>query len=261
PSLLVALVLGGLTYWVGAEVQPHSKRDQRQLIKKAAIMALENMQPGRTTLKWGEYYLSCKYRDPDEDGVFHFVNMLLPDSVSKEKTHVIADRVRVGIAGDRFQITAYGAKLALPGQSLKAAGDQTFFSVPLDKLVSTSNRSLDRPSHLTSSEIWEELRTTTPDEKRARLMNFELHYRPAMACIFLVFALLGVSTGLYMRNGNQLAALVVAIGYGLIYFVFSVQLGRDLGKGGEVPPWVGAWTVPIVGMAIALLALKPSLKR
>jgi lipopolysaccharide export LptBFGC system permease protein LptF len=82
-----------------------------------------------------------------------------------------------------------------------------------------------------------------------------------MACIFLVFALLGVSTGLFMRNGNQLAALAVAIGYGLIYFVFSVQLGRDLGRGGTVAPWIGAWAVPIVGMVVAVVSLQRSMKR
>jgi lipopolysaccharide export LptBFGC system permease protein LptF len=57
----------------------------------------------------------------------------------------------------------------------------------------------------------------------------------------LMFVLVGVSSGILLRKGTQLAALAVAVGYALIYWVFSLRLGEQLAERGVIDPWLGAW--------------------
>lgn len=117
------------------------------------------------------------------------------------------------------------------------------------------------PAYLTSKDIQAELKQGVDDRQRDTLLRFELQYRMAMASIYLVFLGIGAPTGVILRKGTQLGALAVAIGFGLLYYVLSVELGRDIGRSGKVEPWVGAWFVPIVGSISAWIMMQRSLKR
>ena len=64
-----------------------------------------------------------------------------------------------------------------------------------------------------------------------------------------------------MRRGTQLGALAVAAGYGILYYVFSMRLGKELGNNEDLPPWLGAWLTTIIGGGVAVQLLRKALRR
>jgi lipopolysaccharide export system permease protein len=76
-----------------------------------------------------------------------------------------------------------------------------------------------------------------------------------------MFLLLGIPTGLLLRKGTQLAALSVAVGYALLYYVLSLRLTEDLAGMDLIPPELGAWSVNIVGALAGLWLLRKALRQ
>jgi lipopolysaccharide export LptBFGC system permease protein LptF len=74
--------------------------------------------------------------------------------------------------------------------------------------------------------------------------------RMAVGATCLAFILLGVPTGILMRQGTRMAALAVAVGYAILYWLLALRLGKELGTAGVVAPWIGAWG-PVVISALA----------
>jgi len=77
----------------------------------------------------------------------------------------------------------------------------------------------------------------------------------------LVFLGLGASTGLLLRRGTQLAALAVAVGYALGYYMLSMRLGKELVRLGALPPAVGAWATVSLGAVCGVVLLHRAMKR
>lgn len=103
----------------------------------------------------------------------------------------------------------------------------------------------------------------TPEEisDRLRKLKFQLHHRAAMSTAFLLFLGLGAPTGLLLRRGTQLGALSVAVGFGLVYYVLSMRVGKELGHGGSLPPWFGAWITPVLFSAASVFLLRKAMRR
>jgi lipopolysaccharide export LptBFGC system permease protein LptF len=96
-------------------------------------------------------------------------------------------------------------------------------------------------------------RVVPPKDLRAAV--YVLHSREALALICPMFLLLGVPTGLFLRRGSQLAALAVAIGYALVYYIVSMRLGKVLANNEVVPVWFAALGTSIVGSLSGLVLL------
>jgi lipopolysaccharide export LptBFGC system permease protein LptF len=82
--------------------------------------------------------------------------------------------------------------------------------------------------------------------------RYEIQARYALALTPLLFVLLGVPTGLLLRSGTQLAALAVAVGYALVYYLLQMRLSKTFGQHGAIPYWVAAWGVTVLGCATGL---------
>ena len=58
----------------------------------------------------------------------------------------------------------------------------------------------------------------------------------------MIFCLLGFPMGALLRHSSQLAAFACAMGYGFVYYLLFLRLGKELVGFEAVPPAVAAWT-------------------
>ena len=84
PGVVVALALGAGTYWMVGYELPLAKKRQRLLVMAAATSSLHNLQPGRTTLQFKNFFLSAKLRDPKDQNILYDVRIRKPDDERKE---------------------------------------------------------------------------------------------------------------------------------------------------------------------------------
>ena len=83
----------------------------------------------------------------------------------------------------------------------------------------------------------------------------------AQAASCLVFALLGASTGLLLRRGTRMAALAVAVGYALAYWLIALRLGKELAISGDIPPALGGWSAVIVMGTVGVVLTRKAFSR
>ena len=262
PGVVVALALGGATYWMVSYELPLSKQRQRSLLLEAATSSLQNLQPGRTTLDFGKFKLMAEHRDKEDSNILYGVHILRPaDDGSNTKVDVYADKVHIRVVDDWLHVDLQNSTTFVPGESAQTEFGNTFYRHSMADLVGQKQTNFNRARYMTNPEISAELASGIEDEERRISMEFELHYRTSMAAIFLVFLGVGAPTGLILRRGTQLGALAVAVGYGLLYYILAVRLGREIGRSGSVEPWVGAWAVPVVGGLVALFMIHKAMKR
>ena len=261
PGVVVAVLLGLGTYWMVSYELPLAKKRQRSLLMAAATSSLHNLQPGRTTLEFKDFFLKAKWRDPEDQNILYDVHIRKPDDEGRYKVDMFAEKIYIRTEGDMFRGDLYNAVTVHESTGMTAKNERAQFGIPLDKLVGSKQDQGTRARYMTNPEIEAELAAGVEDEHRRISMEFDLEYRRSMGAIFLVFLGVGAPTGLILRRGTQLGALAVAVGYGLLYYIFAVRLGRELGRSGAVEPWVGAWSVPAIGAVIAVVMLWRAMKR
>jgi len=260
PGVVVALVLGAGNYWMVSYELPLAKKRQRLLMMAAATSSLSNLQPGRTTLQFKYFFLNAKLRDPKDQNILYDVQIRKPDDEGEGMLDIFAKKAYIRTEGDMFLVDIYDFVSVGEG-AIRAENTHVGFGERIDKLIGTQRKFETRARYMTNREIQAELDKGVENEDRRTSMRFDLQYRRSMGAIYLVFLGLGAPTGLIMRRGTQLGALAVAVGYGLLYYIFAVRLGRELGRSGAVEPWVGAWAVPAIGSLVAVVLLWKALKR
>ncbi len=256
PGAVVAGMLGGVTYWMVSVDMPSSKMEQRQLLLDATNSSLRNLQPGRTTLKFNEFFLKAKWRDDVDPNILYDVHIRRPDKNNEgQSIDVFADKVFIRTEGDWLLVNLYDAQ-TVTAQGQRGSVGNLFYSHRISDMLGHNEKIGTRIKYMKSKDIRARLAAGVEDPTRRDALSFELHYRMSMAIIFLVFLGIGAPTGLLMRRGTQLGALAIAIGFGLVYHLLAVRLGRELGRSGAVAPWIGAWSVPIMGSLISVYLLR-----
>ncbi|MEZ6003366.1 MAG: LptF/LptG family permease [Planctomycetota bacterium] len=261
PGLLLAALLGAGTYWMVSVDMPRSKVAQRMLVKDVARAALLQLKPGRTTLEFGRFYLRAAYRDKENQNILYKVHIRTPDKDMGHAVDIFAEKVELRLDADNLSIDLYEPQTSTVEKGLELGVENFTYTVPIEDLVGVRQNNYTHPAYMTSSAIREELGKGVDEEKRSTLLQFELDYRISMSAIYLIFLLVGAPTGILLRKGTQLGALTVAIGFGLVYYALSVQLGRDLGRGGHVPTWAAVGFVPAVGLLVSLPLVARTVKR
>ena len=247
--LLVGVAVAGGTYAMNAEVLPRMKYEQKVFQIDAVRDSLRYLNPGRTELNFGDFYLAAGFR---QGNTFHDVFMEVPESIDGLPfSKVLADAVRFHFTEDQMQVTL--ERWQAVGQGMKSKNERITFFVPFESLIDDPSRSWGR-RYLSSEELLGRLRADDLSDDDRRDYLYEWHVRMAMAVTTLAFVLLGVPTGILMRQGTRMGALAVAVGYAVAYWLLSLRLGKELGTSGVVQPWIGAWgPVAITGLAGAVL--------
>ncbi|QDV06225.1 putative permease YjgP/YjgQ family protein [Planctomycetes bacterium Poly30] len=264
---VLATALGGATYWMVSNELPQLKKRQTQFMVEATASVIKNLQPGKTSLQIGDFMLMAEFRD-SRTGIFEGVYLRIPETGDEGEGQwdVFARLVDIQIEERK------GAKfLLIDMEDIQVYDPETGDFKQRDKFQSTvnigeridkkKNRTYTRAKYLVSSEVRERIASGELDPKQEREYRFMLHYRMSMFAIFYLFLGLGAATGLLMRRGTQLGALAVAAGYGIVYYVFSMRLGQQIGLGGTFPPGVGAWAATVLGGGVAMILLKKAMRR
>jgi lipopolysaccharide export system permease protein len=232
--LLLGLAVGAGTYAMNAEVLPRMKYEQKIFQVRAVRDSLRSLNPGRTELNFGDFYLAAGYR---QGTTFHDVFMEIPPLDGQPPRTVLADSVQFRFTDDHMYVHIRDGVHV--HDRVRARATPTIV-VPFERLVDDPGRSVGR-RYLTSGQLLDRLEQADLDPKERRNLLYEWHSRMAVGATCLAFILLGVPTGILMKHGTRMGALAVAVGYAMAYWLVSLRLGKELGSAGIVPPWVGAW--------------------
>ena len=241
PGLLAAAALSGTTFWMLSEVLPRIRMQQSRYMVTALSEAVRELNPGRTDLQFGDFYVTARRR---EGKAFVDANVYVPPIGDQPARNLRADRIDVRVEEPDILLSFRNAR-ALVGGTEVSNGDMTL-RIDLEELRAKKEGRYDNMRYLTSTRIRAELAAGAEGARRQDL-RFELHYRMSLAAVFVVFLLLGTATGLAQSRGNQLKGLAAAAGYALLFYLLHMRLGKQLADKGVLPPEPCAWTAIAIG--------------
>ena len=274
PAALLALALSLGLYFVETRLSPSLNYQKRSYGKNSAMQLLKSLNPGRTELRFGEFYLSAAERDPDDRNLFRQVFLHLPPSEGRPAQTIYAQEVQIAVDGSILLVDLRVPRWADERYDMRVGRLQV--KMDLDQAFGTQGKDREHWRFQESTELASRIERTeqilaSPAGATAlatmghadrivppqdlRSAAYILRARDALALICPMFLLLGVPTGLFLRRGSQLAALAVAIGYALVYYLVSMRLGKLLANNEVVPVWFAALGTSIVGSLLGLVLL------
>ncbi len=245
PALPLALVLGLGSLWFCAEGQPLMRQRQEQVAFSALRRTITNLSPGRTELHLGKFSLIAGYRDGNDflESVIH-----IPAINGQAAQTLAARRVRFGFSGDDMLVFLDKARIV--HGALDVTSESPTFRLNLKEMQRQSEKNYGSMRYRPSSELYHWLDDPKLERKQADVVRFEIHQRDAIGSIYLVFLLLGMPVGLLLGRGKQLAALAVAVGVALVYYLLAMRVGQELATSNVLPPLVCAWSVNVFGLLV-----------
>jgi lipopolysaccharide export LptBFGC system permease protein LptF len=250
PGLLLASALALSTHWVLATVAPEWMFQQRAYKREAAVNAFRSLNPGRTEISVGDFYLNCTRR---EGNSWYDALLQLPATSSRGELRVVADRADIAVVGDYLEL--HFEKLRVVDGALDGRRDELGLRVPLDELIERAPKQRNQPKWMTSVELESALRGGELEPREASLYRYEIHWRHALASTYFVFLLLGLPTGVLLRRGTLLLALAAAVGYAFVYYLLFVRLGKELAVHEAVPSALAAWATNALALGVGGLLM------
>jgi lipopolysaccharide export LptBFGC system permease protein LptF len=241
PGALVGALLAAGTFWMLSEVLPEIRTRQSKYMVAALSDAVRELNPGRTDVQFGDFYLTSRRR---EGKSFVDAQVYVPPIGDQPARTLRADRIDARVEVPNILLLFRNAR-AIVGGTEVANGDMTL-RIDLEELRSKKEGRFDNMRYLTSPRIRAELEAGATGSRRQDL-RYELHYRMSLASVFAVFLLLGTATGLMQTRGNQLKGLAAAAGYALGFYVLHMRLGKQLADKEVFPPEPCAWAAIAIG--------------
>jgi len=257
PGLLIAVLGMFGTHHLLATVSPDWKYAQRVYVRNAKVDAFRGLGKGRTQFEIGDFFVDAARTDGN--GTFSEVVLGIPlesedDRAGGEQAAedakanmlvVVADRIRIAFTGRDMEVFFENARFLR--DDLGVESEMPYFRRPLDELVGAMKKARDDPKFLTNALMRRRLAGELEPgdqplkERRREDYRFEIQRRLALSSTYIVFLLLGAATGLWLRRGSQLGAMATAIGFALIYYILSMQLGTKLAEVRLIPLAFAAW--------------------
>ncbi len=255
PGFVVAIVLASTTFWMLSEVLPKIRTRQSQYLVTSLSEAVRELNPGRTDVQFGDFYLTARRR---EGKAFVDAQVYIPPMANQPARHLRADRIDVRVEEPSIILLFKNAR-AIVGDAEVQNGDMKL-RIDLEELSSSKEGRSENMRYLTSPRIRAELAGGATGDRRQDL-RYELHYRMSLASVFAVFLLLGTATGLSQTRGNQLKGLAAAAGYALGFYVLHMRLGKQLAQKDVFPPEPCAWTAIAIGLVFGLWMIWRTFRR
>jgi lipopolysaccharide export system permease protein len=279
PALLLTILIALPLQWVMTDVSPNLNFTKRNYAKNSVMRAMRTLSPGKTELRFKNFYLSARSRGAENRNRFEQVFIHMPATRDREAQTIIAKTAEFSFdAGDMV------VELTAP-RWIQGGHDARFgnfrLRTNLDTLFDTDTTARDAWKFQDSRELYNRIDNTLakieeggPEAlegltqtqgyipfKELSAARFELHMRNTVSVSCFMFLLLGVATGLTLRSGAQLGALATGVGYALMYYLLSMRLGKGLALSGAVPQWFAAWAVTLVGTVAGLVLCWKALRR
>jgi len=279
PGLLLALALSVGLFFVESELSPSLNYQKRTYGKNSAMQLLKSLNPGRTELRFGEFYLSAAERDPVDRNLFRQVFLHLPASDDKPAQTIFAEEVQIAVEGSTLFVDLRVPRWADEQHDLRVG--RLVVRMDLDRMFGTNDKErlhwryqdsgelagrIERTEALAASRGEAALQGLSHEQGVVPVANlrdakYALHKRQSLAFICPMFLLLGMPTGLFLRKGSQLAALAAAIGYALVYYIVSIRIGKLLYLNEVVPTWFAAFGASVVGALVGIVLLARAVRQ
>jgi len=279
PGLALALALSVGLYLVEARLSPSLNYQKRTYGKNTAMQFLKSLNPGRTELRLGEFYLSAAARDPVDRNLFRQVFLHLPASDDEPAQTIFAQEVQIAVEGSTLSVDLRIPRWADERFDMRVGRLEV--RMDLDRMFGTNDKERLHWRYQDSGELAGRIERSEallaqrgPDalaglshehgvipRTSLRDASYTLRTRQSLALICPMFLLLGMPTGLFLRKGSQLVALAVAIGYALVYYIVSMRIGKLLSVNEVVPTWFAAFGVSVVGALVGIVLLARAARR
>ena len=245
PGLLLASVLALSTLWLLSEELPRICRVQKQYQIDASKALFQNLNPGRTEIQFGKYYLSALARDGRD---FLDAVIVAPGQRGGPPIKVVADRVHFEF-GDR-EVLVYPTRPHTISGAFDLRSSNPVIRIDLAQLQAAGSGTPGSIRYRGSGELRELLDQGGLEPAKRLAYRYEIQQRRASASICLVFLLLGVPTGLRWWRRRQLVAIAAGVGYALVYYLLSMRMGHVLVDHGVLTAEHGAWALPAAGVLV-----------
>lgn len=272
PTLLFALLVSGLTFWISNSYAPYASKKSRQL-SIIAISKKNGSNPvsyTRVDKKTGKLQYAIAARNLDvngQAGVMYDVTVTYyQEGVPNRIVFTpIAEYMLPREKGQRGHWVSHGSGgystplggmpqgIPTPGVYVESSSNNSLLSadaladIPENPLTLKYEKT--DPNELTSDEIraqLAELQTNgDPKDESAKWLT-RLAQRFATPFTCLVFALIGAPLGLRHHRTSSAVGLGISLLVIFAYYFFSVYLST-FGDSKSIPPLVAAWTPNVLG--------------
>jgi len=258
PGAVLAFVLGAATIWLMGTLSPQWKLEKDQFRADVLVQTLRNLAPGRTEFDIGRFYLSARGRD---GRAFTDVQIVVPQLAIEDRVEnlvLVADRVDINFDDESMLLTLTSVRTVNQTESWNGSGHVT---VPLELIFERKERDATRAKYRTTAALMTALETEELPPDKAEYYVFEIHRRWSIGATYVLFLLIGMPTGLWLRSGTQLTAFGAASAYAFTYYILSLQLGKSLAKQGAIDPQLAAWSTNAIGLVVGVFMLWRVLRR
>ena len=261
PAFLLALLFSFGNYHLLATVRPEWKFEQRAFARTTLIESFKELNPGRTELAFGDFYLNAARRPAPQ--TFAEVLVHIPGDTNAEDLKIVADRATFRFTDIELIVAFENARIIKGSDDLTTERPEV--RIPLDELFKDKERAREAGKYFTSKQLHERLDDpailASLSESRIAQYHYELQRRPALAFSFLLFVLFGAPIGLTLRKGTRLGAMSASVGVAFVYYIGSLRLGKQLAEVAGVQPDLAVWSTNAVGVFVGLILTWRSLKR
>lgn len=261
PALLIAAVFSAGTYHLLATVRPEWKYEQRVFAKRAIVDTFKDLNPGRTELQFGDFYLHAARR-PAKD-TFGEVLIQMPGDDERPDLRIVADRASFHFTDEDLIVRFTNARIVSGQDDLVAANSE--LRRPLKDIFKEEAFEREAGKYFTLTELRRRLADpafrATLEESRIKQYLYEINQRPAFSLSFVLFVLFGAPIGLMLRRGTRLAAMSASVGVAFAYYIGSMRLGKELAKHSNMEPYIAVWSANVVALLIGMYLTWRAMRR
>jgi len=261
PFIILCLIGFLLTALCSVSLEPLGKRTLRKNIKNAGMQhaaAALTKDVFNDTVEGLVFYV----QDFDQD-TLRVKNIMISDRRNPSQPVMIVARNGIILSDQNNQHLLF--KLyngSIHRRNMKQKYEYAIFKtyqmrLPIED-TKEDNKPL-KPKELSLKKLLAQMTSLKNQGQKYRREITEVNRRFALPFACPIFALLGLSLGVYLRRGGRASGFTVSLFIVLLHYLLF-NLGEELAKGGSMPPVVGMWLPNAVMGSVAVYLFYKTVK-